>query len=51
LEDLTDIRERDLRRKRGKKASKKQRKANGHVSQWAFAELHSYLAYKARLSG
>jgi putative transposase len=50
LEDLTHIRER-TRRKRGKKASKKQRKANRHASQWAFAELHSYLAYKAMLAG
>ncbi len=51
LEDLTHIRERDLPRKRGKKATKKQRKANRHASAWAFAELHGYLAYKALLAG
>jgi len=50
LENLTDIRER-TRRKYGKKASKKQRKANGDYSKWAFAELHSMIAYKALLSG
>jgi putative transposase len=50
LEDLTDMRQR-TKRKRGKKASKKQRKANGHASKWAFAELQSYLAYKAILAG
>jgi putative transposase len=50
LEDLTHIRER-TKRKRGKKASKKQRKANRHASKWAFAELHGYIAYKATLAG
>jgi IS605 OrfB family transposase len=50
LEDLTHIRER-AKRRHGKKASVKQRRANGHASKWAFAELHSYLAYKALLSG
>jgi len=50
LEDLTGMRER-TKRKRGKQASKKQRKANGHASKWAFAELHSYIAYKAILAG
>jgi IS605 OrfB family transposase len=50
VENLTNIRER-TRRKRGKKASKKQRRANGHASKWAFAQLHSVIAYKARLSG
>src|SRR5437868_10069793 len=48
LENLTDIRER-TRRKHGKKASKKQRKANARQSSWSFAELHSYIAYKALL--
>src|SRR6266702_3279366 len=38
-------------RKRGKKAGQKQRRANRHASSWAFAELHSYLAYKALLAG
>jgi IS605 OrfB family transposase len=50
LEDLTGIRER-TRRKHGKRASKKQRKANRHTSHWAFAELHSYLTYKAAWAG
>jgi len=50
LEQLTDIRER-IPRKRGKKASKKQRKANAAYSKWSFAELHSMLAYKALLHG
>ena len=48
LENLTDIRER-MRRKHGKGASKKQRKANARQSSWSFAELHSYIAYKALL--
>ncbi|EFH79829.1 RNA-guided endonuclease InsQ/TnpB family protein [Ktedonobacter racemifer] len=46
LENLTDIRERNKRRK-GKKASAKQRKANRTSSKWAFSELHSMIAYKA----
>jgi putative transposase len=46
LEDLTHIRERTKRRK-GKKASKKQRRANAAHSKWSFAELHSMIAYKA----
>jgi len=50
LEDLTNIRER-TRRKRGKRASAKQRRANRHASAWAFSELHSYLASKAVLAG
>jgi putative transposase len=50
LEDLTHIRDR-LRRKHGKKASKKQRRANRHASKWAFAELHGYIAYKATMTG
>ncbi len=50
LEDLTDIRERTRRRK-GKKGSPKQRKANVAYSKWAFAELHGMLAYKALLHG
>jgi putative transposase len=50
LEDLTHIRER-TRRKHGKKASKKQRKANAAYSKWSFAQLHSMLAYKALLAG
>jgi putative transposase len=50
LEDLTHIRER-TKRAHGKRASKKQRRANRHASQWAFAELHGYIAYKAILNG
>jgi IS605 OrfB family transposase len=50
LENLTDIRERS-KRKRGKHASKKQRRANQHASRWAFAELHGILAYKAARAG
>ncbi len=48
LENLTNIRER-TRRKKGKKASVKQRKRNARHSKWAFAELHSMIAYKALL--
>ncbi len=59
LEDLTHIRERCIRRthkrmKNGKgsvRVSVKQRKSNRHASKWAFAELHSYITYKARLAG
>ncbi len=50
LEDLTHIRER-TKRKHGKQATKKHRRANRHASQWAFTELHSYIAYKAMLAG
>jgi putative transposase len=50
LEDLTNIRER-IKRKHGKQASHKQRRANRHASKWAFAELHKYVAYKALLAG
>ena len=49
LENLTDIRDR-TRHKRGKKASKKQRKANARQAKWTFAELHSMIAYKALLN-
>jgi putative transposase len=50
LEDLTHIRER-TKRTHGRKASDKQRRANGHASKWAFAELHGYIAYKATMAG
>jgi IS605 OrfB family transposase len=50
LEELSGIRDR-TRRKHGKKASKKQRKANQHASKWAFAEVQGLLAYKAALAG
>jgi len=48
LENLTDIRER-TKRKKGKKATKKQRKANARHTKWAFAELQAMIAYKALL--
>ncbi len=58
LEELTGIRERTKRRRRRRKrngkgtepVSKKARRANRHASQWAFAELHGMVAYKAALS-
>jgi putative transposase len=50
IEDLNGIRDR-TKRKHGKKASKKQRRANRHASKWAFAQLHGLLAYKAVLAG
>ncbi len=46
LEHLTGIRE-GTKRKKGKRASKKQRRANRRASSWAFAELQTVLAYKA----
>jgi IS605 OrfB family transposase len=59
LEHLTDIRERTRRRTRQRKkngkgyepVSPKARKANRVYSQWAFAELHALLSYKAARSG
>jgi putative transposase len=48
LEHLTNIRER-TKRKHGKKATKKQRRANTATSKWSFAELQSMIAYKALL--
>lgn len=50
LENLTGIRDR-TKSKSGKKASKKQRKANRNKTKWSFAELHSYIDYKAHLNG
>jgi putative transposase len=50
LEDLSGIRER-TKRKHGKKATNKQRRANHQSSKWSFAELHSMIAYKATLAG
>lgn len=49
LEQLTDIRER-TRRKRGKRETLKQRKANAVQSKWSFAELHAMIAYKAAMN-
>ena len=55
LENLTGIRDRTTRRRRRKgkqvlPSTKKQRRANRHASQWAFAELHDFIMYKAKLS-
>jgi putative transposase len=50
LENLTHIRER-RKRKHGKNATKKQRRANRHASQWSFAELQGFVAYKALMHG
>jgi IS605 OrfB family transposase len=51
LENLTHIRERTKPKRTGKKASKKQRRANSNKAKWSFAELHSFIDYKAMLSG
>jgi putative transposase len=50
LENLTGIRDR-TKSKSGKRASKKQRQANRNQAKWSFAELHSYIDYKAHLNG
>lgn len=47
LEDLTHIRDRTKPKKKGKKASTKQRKANRKQTKWSFTELHSFIDYKA----
>jgi len=51
LEDLTHIRDRIKPKKKGKKASKKQKKANRKQAKWTFAELHSFVDYKAVFVG
>jgi putative transposase len=51
LENLTHIRERTKPKKKGKKASKKQRRANNNKTRWSFAELQGFIDYKAVLSG
>jgi putative transposase len=57
LEDLTGIRDRTKRPKKRRKGKQllpltpKQRKANRHAAKWAFAELQSFVAYKAALAG
>ena len=57
LEELNGIRERTKRRKKRRKGNKlvpvtqRARKTNRHASKWAFAELHSFLAYKAVRAG
>lgn len=50
LEELSQIRERTNKFRRGKRASVKQRQANSNRSKWAFAELGNYLTYKAKLN-
>ena len=50
LEALSGIRDR-TKRKHGKKATKRQHRANRHASKWAFSELHGLLTYKAALAG
>lgn len=50
LENLTGIRDR-TKTKSGKRASKKQRRANRNKAKWSFAELHGYIDYKANLIG
>lgn len=50
LENLTGIRDR-TKSKSSKRASKKQRQANRNKAKWSFAELHSYIDYKAHLNG
>lgn len=47
LENLTNIRERTQPRRTGERASIKQRKANHKQAKWSFAELHSFIDYKA----
>jgi IS605 OrfB family transposase len=51
LENLTYIRERTSPKKTGKKASKKQRRANSNRAKWSFAELQSFIDYKAVCKG
>ncbi|GAB4201448.1 MAG: RNA-guided endonuclease TnpB family protein [Coleofasciculaceae cyanobacterium] len=51
LENLTHIRERTKPNKKGKKASKKQRRANSNQTRWSFAQLHGFIDYKAVLKG
>lgn len=51
LENLTHIRERTKPKRKGGKASKKQKKANRKQAKWSFAELHTFIDYKAVLVG
>ncbi len=50
IEELTGIRDRTERRSR-KNSSEKTRKANHSRAKWSYAELLSFLAYKAPLRG
>jgi putative transposase len=48
LEDLSGIRERTLnKRRKGPKASTKQRRANQEHSSWSYAQLSSFVEYKS----
>lgn len=49
LEHLTNIGER-TRRKHGRSATKKQRRANAATSKWSFTQLQSMIAYKALMN-
>jgi IS605 OrfB family transposase len=51
LEDLTHIRDRTKPKKKGNKASTKQKKANRKLVLWSFAQLHSFIDYKAVFVG
>jgi len=50
MEDLVHLRTR-VERHSSKKASPKRKKANRRASQWSYAELRGYVAYKAQLQG
>jgi IS605 OrfB family transposase len=50
LENLTAIRD-PIKSRTGKRARKKQRRANRNKAKWSFAELHGYIDYKANLNG
>jgi len=50
LENLTGIQDR-ITSRTGKRARKKQRRANRNKAKWSFAELHRYINYKANLNG
>ena len=49
LEELTHMRER-TQRTHGKRATRTQRRANGHASAWAFAQVHASIASKALMA-
>lgn len=49
LEYLKNVRDR-TKTKSGQKTSKKQRQANRNRAKWSFAQLHSFIDYKAVLS-
>ena len=51
LENLKGIREKTHKRRKGKNASEKQRKANSNNSKWAFGEMTNFIEYKSKLIG